>query len=274
MFKQREAIIRLLKDTDSDTVNLTKQQLAQGGTGTIPDLRDLLTTEDQVVTLHVREILTQIETRQAKETFDEVCGTISDLVDLERACWCLARIFQPGVEVESYQKIVDTWSRELRIRLSKCDSDTSRAVAMAQFFGKDLGLRGNEEDYYNARNSLLPCVMDSRLGIPISLSLLYMIVGQRAAVRVEGINLPGHFVVRHGGVLLDPFHEGRILTTSDCVQILSGQKRTFHLDHLQTAHPKLILIRMLANLLYIFQHEQNGPSHMMIMKWIHLLDPK
>jgi len=60
MFKQREAIIRLLKDTDSDTVNLTKQQLAQGGTGTIPDLRDLLTTEDQVVTLHVREILTQI----------------------------------------------------------------------------------------------------------------------------------------------------------------------------------------------------------------------
>jgi len=274
MFKQREAIIRLLKDTDSDTVNLTKQQLAQGGTGTIPDLRDLLETGDQLVTLHVREILTQIETRQAKETFDEVCGTISDLVDLERACWCLARIFQPGVEVESYQKIVDTWSRELRIRLSKCDSDTSRAVAMAQFFGKDLGLRGNEEDYYNARNSLLPCVMDSRLGIPISLSLLYMIVGQRAAVRVEGINLPGHFVVRHGGVLLDPFHEGRILTTSDCVQILSGQKRTFHLDHLQTAHPKLILIRMLANLLYIFQHEQNGPSHMMIMKWIHLLDPK
>jgi regulator of sirC expression with transglutaminase-like and TPR domain len=274
MFKQREAIIRLLKDTDPDTVNLTKQQLAQGGTATIPDLRDLLATGDELVTLHVREILTQIETRQAKETFDEVCGTISDLVDLERACWCLARIFQPGVEVEPYQKIVDTWSRELRVRLSSCDSDTSRAVAMAQFFGKDLGLRGNEEDYYNARNSLLPCVMDSRLGIPISLSLLYMIVGQRAAVRVEGINLPGHFVVRHGGVLLDPFHEGRILTTSDCVQILSGQKRTFHLDHLQTAHPKLILIRILANLLYIFQHEQNGPSHMMIMKWIHLLDPK
>ena len=274
MFKQREAIIRLLKDTDPDTVNLTKQQLAQGGTGTIPDLRDLLETGDQLVTLHVREILTEIEIGHAKEAFDEICGTISDLVDLERACWCLARIFQPGVEVESYQKIVDTWSRELRVRLSKCDSDTSRAVAMAQFFGKDLGLRGNEEDYYNARNSLLPCVMDSRLGIPISLSLLYMIVGQRAAVRVEGINLPGHFVVRHGGVLLDPFHEGRILTTSDCVQILSGQKRTFHLDHLQTAHPKLILIRMLANLLYIFQHEQNGPSHMMIMKWIHLLDPK
>ena len=83
---------------------------------------------------------------------------------------------------------------------------------MSQFFGKELGLRGNEDDYYNARNSLLPCVMDSRLGIPISLSLLYMIVGRRADLRVEGINLPGHFVVRHGGILLDPFHEGRLLT--------------------------------------------------------------
>ena len=274
MFKQREAIIRLLKDTDPETVSLTKQQLVQGGAESIPDLRDLLTTDDQLVTLHVQEILTEIEIRHAKEAFDEICGTISDLVDLERGCWCLARIFQPGVDVESYQERVEAWSRELRVRLASCDSDTSRAVAMAQFFGKDLGLRGNEEDYYNARNSLLPCVMDTRLGIPISLSLLYMIVGQRAAIQVEGINLPGHFVVRHGGVLLDPFHAGRILTTSDCVRILSGQQRTFRHDHLQTAHPKLILIRMLANLLYIFQHEQNGPLHQMIMRWIQLLDPK
>ena len=86
MFKQREAIIRLLKDTDPETVSLTKQQLVQGGTGSIPDLRDLLATDDQVVTLHVREILTEIEIRHAKEAFDEICGTISDLVDLERGC--------------------------------------------------------------------------------------------------------------------------------------------------------------------------------------------
>jgi len=274
MFKQREAIIRLLKDNDPETVNLTKQQLVQGGTGAIPDLRDLLSTDDQQVAVHVREILTEIEIRHAKVAFEEICGRISDLVDLEQACWYLAQIFQPGVDVESYQRTVDSWSRELRDRLSLCDSNYSRAMAMAQLFGKELRLRGNEDDYYNAQNSLLPCVIDSRLGIPISLSLLYMIVGRRASVVVEGINLPGHFVVRHGDVLLDPFHEGRILTTRDCAQILSYQNRTLHHDDLQTAHPKLILIRMLANLLYIFQHEQNGPLHKMITQWIHLLDPK
>jgi regulator of sirC expression with transglutaminase-like and TPR domain len=274
MFKQREAIIRLLKDGDPETVNLTKQQLVQGGAGAIPDLCDLLSTDDQQVTLHVREILTEIEIRHAKGAFEEICGRISDLVDLEQACWYLAQIFEPGVNVESYQKTIDSWSRVLRDRLSPCRSDTSRALAMAQFFGKDLRLRGNEDDYYNARNSLLPCVMDSRLGIPISLSLLYMIVGRRASIVIEGINLPGHFVVRHDSILLDPFHEGRILTTDDCAQILSYQNRTLHQDHLQTAHPKLILIRMLANLLYILQQEQNGPLHKMITQWIHLLDPK
>jgi regulator of sirC expression with transglutaminase-like and TPR domain len=273
MFKQREAIIRLLKDNDPDTVSLTKQQLVQGGSGVIGDLRDLLSIDDQVVTAHVREMLTEIEIRHAKVAFEEICGKTLDLADLEQACWYLAQIFQPGVDIDSYQKTVDSWSRELRDRLSLCGSNASRAVAIAQLFGQDLKLRGNEDDYYNARNSLLPCVMDSKLGIPISLSLLYMIVGRRASVVIEGINLPGHFVVRHGDILLDPFHEGRILTTTDCAQILSQQNRTLHQEHLQTAHPKLILIRMLANLLYIFQHEQNDSLHKMITQWIHLLNP-
>jgi regulator of sirC expression with transglutaminase-like and TPR domain len=274
MFKQREAIIRLLKDSDPETVNLTKQQLLQGGANAIPDLRDLLANDDQLLTVHVREILSEIEIRQAKKTFEEICRTISDLVDLERASWCLTQIFQPCVDVYPYQETIEAWSHELRDRLAGCDSDTARAVAMSQFFGKELGLRGNEDDYYDARNSLLPCVMDSRLGIPISLSLLYMIVGRRADIRVDGINLPGHFVIRHGGVLLDPFHEGRLLLPSDCAQILSSQKQTFQRDHLQAAQPKLILIRMLANLLYVFQQEQNAPAQEMIKQWIHLLDPK
>jgi regulator of sirC expression with transglutaminase-like and TPR domain len=274
MFKQREAIIRLLKDNDPETVNLTKQQLVAGGTEAMPDLRELLSTDDQQVTAHVREVLAEIEIRHAKDGFEDICSRISDLCDLEQACWYLAQIFQPGIDVEPYQKTIDSWGHELRNRLLIRDSDTSRAIAMAQFFGKDLGLHGNEDDYYNPRNSLIPCVMDSRLGIPISLSLLYMMVAWRASFLVEGVNLPGHFVIRHGAVLLDPFHEGRILTRSDCTKILSHQNRTLHEDHLSAAHPKLILIRMLANLLYIFQHEGNEPLHTMIAQWIRLLDRK
>jgi regulator of sirC expression with transglutaminase-like and TPR domain len=274
MFKQRDAIIRLLKDDDPETILLIKQQLVQGGAETIPDLRDLLSIDDERVTVHIREILTEIENKHAKAAFEEVCRRISSLSDLEQACWYLAQIFLPGVEIELYQKTLDRWADELRGRLSPYDSESARVATMAQFFGRELGFRGNADDYYSARNSLLPCVMDSRLGIPISLSVLYMIVAGRASVIVEGINLPGHFVVRHGAILFDPYHEGRALTTRDCAEILSHQKLTLHPSHLQTAQPRLILIRILANLVYIFEKDKNEPFHDMVAKWIRLLDPK
>jgi regulator of sirC expression with transglutaminase-like and TPR domain len=274
MFKQRDAIVRLFQDGDPETIHLMKQQLVLGGTDTIPDLRDLLSIDDEKVTIHIREILTEIEVMHAKKAFDEICRRISSERELEQACWYLAQIFLPGVEIDSYQKTLEKWAGELATRLSTYDSESARVATMAQFFGKELGFRGNADDYYSARNSLLPCVMDSRLGIPISLSVLYMFVAQRAAVVVEGINLPGHFVVRHGGILFDPFHEGRVLTTRDCAEILSHQKLTLHSSHLQAAHPRLILIRILANLLYIFEKEKNALSHDMVAKWIRLLDPK
>lgn len=278
MFKQREAIIRLLKDSDLETVNLTKRQLVQGGPGTIPDLRDLLTAEDHQVAGHVRDILTEIESKYAREALESICGNVATLTDLENASWYVAQIFLPGLELEPYQSKIASWGRELRQRLSTCESDESRVMAMSQFIGKELGLHGNESDYYNARNSFLPCVIDTRLGIPISLSLLYMMVARRANCVVEGINLPGHFVVRHGTLLFDPFHEGRILTTEDCARglgpVIPREIRKLTQDHFQSAHPKLILYRMLANLLYIFQHEQHGESYKMILQWIRLLEPK
>ena len=274
MFKQRDAIIRLLKDDDPETIFLIKQQLALGGAETIPDLRDLLSIDDEKVTVHIREILTEIEIRNAKATFEQICRRISTQKELEQACWYLAEIFLPGVEIELYQKTLDKWADELKTRMSPHDSESARVATLAQFFGKELGFRGNADDYYSARNSLLPCVMDTRLGIPISLSVLYMMAAQRASVVVEGINLPGHFVVRHGAILFDPFHEGRVLTTRDCAEILSHQKLTLHPSHLQAAHPRLILIRILANLLYIFERDKNDSSHNMVATWIRLLDPK
>src|SRR5215467_2144433 len=163
---------------------------------------------------------------------------------------------------------------EIKTRISPHDSESARVATLARFFGRELGFRGNADDYYSARNSLLPCVMDTRLGIPISLSVLYMIAAQRASVVVEGINLPGHFVVRHGAVLFDPFHEGRVLTTRDCAEILSHQKLSLHPSHLQAAHPRLILIRMLATLVNFFKKKKNEPFKKMEAKGIRLRNQK
>ena len=69
---------------------------------------------------------------------------------------------------------------------------------LVEFLGHEAGLRGNEKDYYNVANSLLPEVIDTRLGIPISLSLIYILVGRRAGIPICGVGLPGHFMIRCG----------------------------------------------------------------------------
>lgn len=272
MFKQRQAIIRLLKDEDPETVHLTKRQLAEGGAETIGDLRDLLALDDEQVAFHVREILAEVEGRCAKQRFERVCAHVNDPIKLEEACWLLAQIFLPTIEMQPYRKLLDSWGAELRRRLVNAKTDSGRVQLIVEFLGKELDFHGNEDAYYDVRNSLIPCVIDTRLGIPISLTVLYMFVGRRASVTLEGVNLPGHFVGRHGTVLFDCFYRGKILTTQDCARILARQGHTLHPTHLQPAHSKLIMMRILVNLLHIFEREDDKEQRQLVASWIRLVD--
>jgi regulator of sirC expression with transglutaminase-like and TPR domain len=84
-----------------------------------------------------------------------------------------------------------------------------------------------------------------------------MLVGQRCGLRVEGINFPGHFLARHDGVLFDPFRAGRIIGIPECRQILARQKLELQPSHLETAAPIAIARRILANLLYVYQSDED-----------------
>jgi regulator of sirC expression with transglutaminase-like and TPR domain len=114
-------------------------------------------------------------------------------------------------------------------------------------------------------------VLDSRKGIPISLTLVYMLVGQRAGAPVEGVNLPGHFLARHGSVLFDPFHQGRVLGRRDCEEILRRQNQRLEDWHLAAATPRQMLTRILANLLYVYHRRGNGPLYDRVKHWSNLL---
>jgi len=142
---------------------------------------------------------------------------------------------------------------------------------MTDFLAVELVLAGNADDYYNERNSLLPCVLDSRQGIPISLTLVYMLVGQRAGVPIEGVNLPGHFLARHGSVLFDPFHQGRMLGRGDCEEILRRQNQQLEEWHLAAAGARQMLTRILANLLYVYHRQGKSALYERVKGWSHLL---
>lgn len=271
MFAQKEAIVRLLQDDDPETVRLVKEQLALGGEEIVTDLTDLAQMDDERVSRHARDVLSEIASQGADEEFLLLCHFFTDSSDLEKACWMLARALEPQLDLEACEQKVNAWGRKFLMQLSGVVSNRQRVQVLSHFMATELCFRGNTEDYYSARNSILPHVIDTRTGIPISLTILYRMVAERAGMKVDGINLPGHFIARHGEVLFDPFHKGRILTKADCEEILSRQNLKLKSTHLEPATPRQILLRVLANLLYVFDLQKDHERHARVSSWIKAL---
>ena len=124
---------------------------------------------------------------------------------------------------------------------------------------EEAGFRGNREDYYNPLNSYIPAVLDTRRGIPITLCLIYRVVAEGVGFEVEGVNTPGHFLVRlrtpEGWMLVDPFCSGGVLTEEeafDRVDRVTGRPTPRTAQYLAAAtHPQW-LSRMLLNLQHVF----------------------
>ncbi|MEI6034872.1 MAG: transglutaminase-like domain-containing protein [Verrucomicrobiae bacterium] len=271
MFAQKEALIRLLQDNDPETVRLVKEQLAAGGEEKIPELEELMREDDACVSRHAREVLTAISGRSAEEEFSLLCHFFGDGLDIELACWVLARALEPGVCILPYEHKLSNWGRQFLVKISGAVSNRERVLVLSEFLAGELGFRGNADDYYCERNSLLPRVIETRAGIPITLTLLYMMVGARAGMKIEGINLPGHFIARHGEVYFDPFHRGKILVRRDVEGILLRQGLALKGCHLQPATPRQMLLRILTNLIYVYDLHGNAEKLELVRHWMQAL---
>ena len=130
----------------------------------------------------------------------------------------------------------------------------------------ELGFSGNEADYYDPRNSFLNEVIERRTGIPITLSVLYIEVGRRCGLKVDGVLFPGHFLCKvtldEGELIVDPFHRGQILSLSELKRRLTaamGDEARFDRRVLRPARTREILSRMLQNLRSIYLNKRDLP---------------
>jgi regulator of sirC expression with transglutaminase-like and TPR domain len=134
----------------------------------------------------------------------------------------------------------------------------------------DLGFRGNREHYADVRNSCLNQVLERRTGIPITLSLVYMEAARHAGLKAEGVNFPGHFLVRvrdaadasSQGLIVDPFNEGAILSEADCRALLQrhDEDAVFTPDLLARATRRQMFLRMLVNMKRLYVQHRSFPQ--------------
>jgi len=194
-----------------------------------------------------------------------------DNIDLLCAALAIARLEYPALEVKPYIAKVDALAARVAAKIAEAaedgvgldDSDIADDVtigALNEVLFEEEGFRGNAEDYYDPRNSFINDVLDRKLGIPITLALLYMEVARRVGFPLFGIGMPGHFLLKHYDaqgrqLVLDPFHQGQLLSPADCQerldQIYGGGMR-FASEMLGAITRRQLLVRMLSNLKTIY----------------------
>ena len=177
-------------------------------------------------------------------------------VPLERVALALSGIDNPDLDVDSYVAKLNDFSNDLSLLLAPAPETEFNLEVFQRFMTGDLGFIGNSDDYYDPMNSFVDSVIDRRSGIPITLGLIYIVVGSKAGLRVEGVGLPGHFVIRFGEAdddnFLDPFHGGRRMSGADCRRLVSDRGFVFTEQFLEPATASSIINRMCRNLVGAF----------------------
>lgn len=265
------ALAKLLSDDDPDTIRLVKEQLTAIGEDNPSTLQELANADDAKLSYHARDVLTQIDGCRAEDDFHLLCLLVGDSFDIEEAVWALSKVIDPSVCVLPFRDQINDWGSEFLERVACVSDNAERVQLLSEFLGEELEFRGNSVQYYCEENSHLPYILESRMGIPITLTLVYQMVGARAAMKIEGINLPGHFIARHGDVFFDPFHGGRILSRADIEQILARQDMELKDSHLQSANSRQFLLRILANLLYVYDLSDEKEKRARIKSWMQVL---
>lgn len=198
----------------------------------------------------------------APATFEELGALSDECLDVAVGAALIARDAYATIDVERLLGRLDDLAAPLAGRGLASLSPEEQADALSEHVYGKLGFRGNEQDYYDPKNSLLPDVLERRLGIPITLALVYCEVARRAGVRARGVSFPGHFLVRvdaphreDAPVAVDPFFGGRRLDRSELQKLLEraspGQSLVVA-QHLAAASSRTILVRMLINLKWIY----------------------
>lgn len=199
------------------------------------------------------------EARRAS-SFEQLAALADDGIDVATGAALIARDAYGALDVGRLLSRFDLLAAPLAGRGLASLPPQAQADALSEHLYVTLGFRGNEADYYDPKNSLLPDVLERKLGIPITLALVYCEVARRVGVRARGVSFPGHFLVRvdasereDAPVLVDPFFGGRRLDDAGLKKLLerAAPSQTLAPEHLAPATARTMLVRMLINLKWI-----------------------
>jgi len=227
-----------------------------------------------------------LQARLAQTTAELLAALNEPGESLAAAALAIARVEYPNLDAQPYLLHLERMGEAAAGRLERRAEPRldARVATLNAYLYEELGFSGNREHYDDPRNSFLNEVLDRRVGIPISLAVVYLEIGRRAGVKLEGVNFPGHFLVRAPAeagradedLIIDPFHAGALLSEVDCRQLLRqhvGDEAAFDQGLLSTATRQQIVVRMLVNLKRLYVRMRSFPQARFASDLLIAVDP-
>ena len=265
-------MLTLLGDEDPSVHRLIRARLVAGGDPVFQFLEANRLHSDPAIRRRVRELVGERTARRHDAEFLQFILSHGEHFDLEEGIWRFTRTTYPEINVEAFQAQLDEWSDRVRSQLPVGYGPGVALDTLNDVLFEQLRFRGNEDDFFDPANSYLNRVMDRRMGIPISLSAVYLMVARRVGMPVVGIGMPSHFLCRYqtavAEVYVDPFHRGRFLTRLDCRKRLLESAIGYDERHLAPLSSRRTLQRMIANLHLIHKERRQREESERLQRYL------
>ncbi len=271
---QIRALIRLLSDEDDRIVQTISGKLIDIGPSAVPLLQEAEIEQPEMAD-RIASVLEEIRGGKLEDELAELAALPDEAMSLETGAFLIARYAYPTLDVAHYRQQLDTMAQEVRARIGLRASGEETVNALNRYVFTEQGFKGNTKNYYELENSYINRVMDRRVGIPISLSVVYLLIGQRQSLPLFGIGMPGHFLVKYESdrykIFIDCFNGGALLTEKNCARFLTEAGYGFDDKYLQKSPVRAILSRMVKNLLAIYSKMDEPVKTARLTKFIEIL---
>ena len=201
------------------------------------------------------------------QSLRDLLGRRPSRIEIDSAALEIARIEYPDLDAGDFIGELDRLALAIADRARDLSDGRNFVEAANEYLFGELGFRGDEEDYYNPANCCLNRVLETKRGIPITLSIVYIEIGRRLAKHVSGVGLPGHFVIRYDdpaySAIIDPFHGGAILDAHQCCQL--AQVESLEPGMLDAVDRRHIALRLINNLRGIYFTRGDGAKALQVL---------
>ncbi|MDQ8188144.1 transglutaminase-like domain-containing protein [Pelagicoccus sp. SDUM812002] len=248
--ERREAFRCLLDDPSPVVQKALVEELTKMGTPACNFLEEIVSSSNRMLALHAKRILAEVENANPSEEFRKFIR--SQNYELETGIIMLCRVAYPQVTAAEICTQIDSIADRCRELIANPISPRERCVMINRVLFHEYGFRGNAEDYENPDNSFLNRVLETKKGLPISLSILYLLVAQRVGADLDPIAYPGHFLVgsfeEDLPFYIDAFKRGRFIAPGQLLDYSSGYLSVSQLGNLAPSPIREVLTRCCQNL--------------------------